>query len=502
MADTDGDNVKRARTALIGHQLAASLLLAGCAAGPDFVRPSAPPDKDYLATGPPAATIAAHGTSQQFVWGTPVSPTWWTLFGSTALNDIMRAALGNNPSLQSAQSSLRASREDLQAGYGVFFPQIDFGLSGVRQRVAPVRGVGVLPGIFNVFTLGATVSYLLDLAGGSRRNVERLAAQADYQGYQVSATWLTLSGNIVNTFIARAGYAAQIEATRALLSLLAQQRAIAKVQAAAGTAPYANILAIETRMASSEASLPLLEQRYQQANHLLATLAGSTPAAWRAPDIALEHLSLPRKLPLSLPSELVRQRPDILSAEAVLHVASAGVGVATAALFPSFRLDGTFGNVASVLHDTTSARGRFWSGSADLTQPLFHGGTLIHQRRAAVEAYSGALADYRATVLAAFAQVADALTALGNDARALEAQVRAVDVARQSVAILQANYAAGLVSYLDVLVADEQLYQARINYVQALAQRFQDTAALYLALGGGWWDLQGDLKTGGAGGRP
>lgn len=497
-------NVKRKGIPLIGPRLAlaASLLLGGCAAGPDFVRPAAPSDKDYLATGPPAATVDAQGTSQKFMWGTPVSPTWWTLFGSPALNAIMRAALGSNPSLQSAQSSLRASRENLQAGYGVFFPQADISLSGVRQRAAAVRGVGVLPGIFNVFTLGATVSYLLDLAGGSRRTVEQLAAQADHQRFQVSATWLTLSGNIVNTFIARAAYAAQIGATRALLAQLEQQRAIAKVQAGAGTAPYANVLAIESRMANSEASLPLLEQRHQQAGHLLATLAGSTPAAWRAPDIALEQLALPRTLPLSLPSELVRQRPDILVAEAVLHGASAGVGVATAALFPSFRLDASFGNVANALNDTTSARGRFWSTGAALTQPLFRGGTLIHQRRAAVEAYSAAMADYRATVLAAFAQVADALTALGNDARALEAQGRAVEAARQSVAILQANYRAGLVSYLEVLVADEQLYQARINYVQALAQRFQDTAALYLALGGGWSGLQGELKAGRAGDGP
>jgi NodT family efflux transporter outer membrane factor (OMF) lipoprotein len=408
----------------------------------------------------------------------------------------MRAALRRNPGLQAAQAALAASRENLAAGYGVFWPQADLGLTGVRQRVAPVRGVGVFPGLFNVFTLGATVSYLLDLAGASRRTVEALGAQADYQRYQVSATWLTLSGNVFNAYVARAGYAAQIEATRTLLARMREQRDIALTRYRAGAAPYSDVLSIESRMAGSEASLPVLEQHAQQAAHLLSTLAGSTPAGWRPPPLSLESLALPRTLPLSLPSELVRQRPDILSAEAELHAASAQVGVATAALFPSVQLNAGFGNMADRLGDTTSARGRFWSLGVDAAQPLLHGGTLTHQRRAAIEDYRRALASYRATVLAAFAQVADTLTALDADARALQAQARALDAARQALALLQANYRAGLVAYVDVLLADEQLHRVQIDYVQALAQRFQDSAALYLALGGGWWRMQGELGAG------
>jgi NodT family efflux transporter outer membrane factor (OMF) lipoprotein len=441
-------------------------------------------------------TVTAVGASQRFVPGTPLTPVWWTLFGSPEIDTAMRAALQRNPGLQAAQAALRASQENLAAGYGALYPQANLGVNSTRERVASAHGIGLAAGLFNVFTLGATVSYLLDVAGGARRTVEALGARADVQRYQLSATWLALSGNIFNAYVARAGYAAQIEAIRALLARMAEQRDIAITQYRAGTASYANVLAIDSQMASSEATLPLLEQRDRQAAHLLATLVGSTPAAWQAPRIALDRLRLPQTLPLSLPSELVRQRPDILAAEAELHAASAAVGVATAAWFPSVRLDASFGNTADRLADTTSARGRFWTLGVDATQPLFRGGTLTHQRRAAVDDYRRALASYRSTVLAAFAQVADTLTALDGDARALQAQARAQDAARESLALLQANYQAGLVPYLDVLVADEQLRRIQIDYAQIRAQRFQDTAALYLALGGGWWHMQGRLQAG------
>jgi NodT family efflux transporter outer membrane factor (OMF) lipoprotein len=474
--------------------LAASVLAAGCAAGPDFTRPAPPDARHFLPGGAPGPTVAALGASQRFVPGAPVAPAWWTLFGSAQLDQAMRAALRRNPDLQAAQAALAASRENLEAGYGVFWPQADLGLTGVRQRAASVRGVGVFPGLFNIFTLGATVSYLLDLAGGSRRGVEALGAQADYQRYQLSATWLALSGNIFNAYVARAGYAAQIEATRTLLARMREQRAIALARYAAGAASYAGVLAIDSQMAGSEALLPALEQREKQAAHLLATLAGSSPAEWQPAQLALDSLVLPRTLPLSLPSELVRQRPDILAAEAGLHLASANVGVATAALFPSVLLDAGFGNAASRLGDVTSARGRFWSLGADASQPLLRGGTLTHGRRAAIEAYRRALAAYRSTVLAAFAQVADVLSALDSDARALQAQARALDTARQALTLLEANYRAGLVAYLEVLVADAQLRRVQVDYAQALAQRFQDTAALYLALGGGWWRMARELQ--------
>lgn len=467
-------------------------LLAGCAAGPDFVRPPTPSDQRYLPASQPAPTAP----DQSFVAGGNVTPDWWRLFDSPELDSAMRAALARNPTLQGAQASLRESEENLRAGYGVFYPQIDIGLSATRQRASPLRQFVPIRGPFNVFTLGATVTYLLDLSGAQRRTVESLGATRDYQRYQLSATWLTLSGNLFNAFVARAAYAAQIRATRELVDRLAEQRDIALAQANAGVAPYSSVLQVDSQLASSEAALPVLEQRHDQAGHLIATLAGSTPAQWTPPSPDLTRIALPRALPLTLPSVLVRQRPDILAAEAQLHVASANVGVASAALFPTFRIDGSYGSSGQTLHDAGSAATRFWSGNAALTQPLFHGGTLTHQQRAAVAAFDRAQASYRETVLAAFAQVGDLLTALGHDTQALAAQARALDAARQSVTLLTANYRAGLVSYLDVLVADEQLNRAQIDDIQAVAQRLQDTAALYLALGAGWQGMSRELESG------
>jgi NodT family efflux transporter outer membrane factor (OMF) lipoprotein len=465
-------------------------LLAGCAAGPDFVRPAAPPGSGYLPSGPPAATAQAAGARQVFTPGAAVAPDWWRLFRSPALDRAMSDALAHNPTLQGAQAALRQSQEELRAGHGVFYPQLDLAFSASRQRTAPLTsGLTALRGVFNVFTLEGAIGYVLDLAGANRRTVEGLAAQADYQRSELRATWLTLSGNIANTFIARAAYAAQIDATRELIDRQLQQRDIARAQVAAGSAPFANVVTIESALASSRASLPVLQQRYDQASHLLALLAGRTPAEWTAPDVALAKLALPQDLPLVLPSELVRRRPDILSAEAQLHVASANVGVATAGLFPSLKLSANYATEGRKIEHMTGPNGRFWSTGAAADIPVFHGGALVYQRRAAVEAWMGALAAYRQAVLAAFAQVADTLTALANDAGALQAQAEALAAAKQSLALLQANYEAGLVSYLDVLVADAQLHRTQVDFIDAQARRLQDTAALYLALGGGWWNL-------------
>jgi NodT family efflux transporter outer membrane factor (OMF) lipoprotein len=417
-----------------------------------------------------------------------VSPRWWRLFGSAELDRAMDEALARNPTLEGAQASLRQSEESLRAGYGVFYPQLDLAFSAQRQRTAPLTsGLSALRGVFNVFTLSGAISYLVDLAGTSRRTVEGLAAQADFQRSEMQATWLSLSGNIANAFIARAAYAGQIEATRELIARQAGQRDIARAQATAGSAPYANVLAIDSQLASSRATLPALQQRYDQATHLLATLAGHTPGEWRAPDVGLEQLTLPRALPLALPSDLVRRRPDILSAEARLHVASANLGVASAALFPKVSLNANYGTEGREFEHMTGPTGRFWSTGAVTDIPLFHGGSLVHERSAAAEALRAALASYRQTVLTAFAQVADTLTALEHDAVALQAQSEALAAARGSVALVQANYRAGLVSYLDVLAADAQLQRAQLDHIQAQALRLQDSAALYLALGGGWW---------------
>jgi NodT family efflux transporter outer membrane factor (OMF) lipoprotein len=377
----------------------------------------------------------------------------------------------------------------------VFFPQADAQFDVTRQQYNPLRvGQTTAPStIFNLFTLSATVSYALDVFGGQRRMVEGLRADVDVQRSIALGTYLALSANIVNTVIARAAYAAQIEATEDLVAQEQEQLRLTEIQAEAGTVPYANVLAIRSQLAATTATLPPLRQRLSQADHLLATLAGAAPAEWKAPAVGLVDLALPRDLPVSLPSELVRQRPDILAAEAQLHSSSAAIGVATAALFPSFTVSGTAGLSNTVFANLPSAVSAFWSVGASVTAPVFRGGTLWFQRKAAIDAYQQSLANYRQTVLGAFAQVADVLRAIEHDAQALQAQSEALDAAEQAFGLVQVNYQAGTANYLQVLVADAQYQQAKLGRLSALGQRLQDTAALFVALGGGWWNA--DART-------
>jgi NodT family efflux transporter outer membrane factor (OMF) lipoprotein len=312
----------------------------------------------------------------------------------------------------------------------------------------------------------------------------------DVQRYTTLGAYLALSGNVVNTVIAWAGYAAEIQATQDLIALETEQLKITRMQAEAGTVPYANVLSVESQLAVTQATLPPLRQRLSQTEHLLATLVGRAPAEWSVPVVALGNLTLPSDLPVSLPSELVRQRPDILVAEAQLHSASAAIGVATAALFPSLTLGGTAGLTSTAIGDLLKASGAFWSFGASLTTPLFQGPTLWFQRKAAIDTYGGVLANYRQTVLGGLGQVADTLRALEHDAETVEAQSRAVDAAQQALRLIQINYEAGTANYLQVLVVDNQYQQAKLGYLQAIAQRFQDTVALFVALGGGWWNAE------------
>jgi NodT family efflux transporter outer membrane factor (OMF) lipoprotein len=298
-----------------------------------------------------------------------------------------------------------------------------------------------------------------------------------------------LTGNVVDSVIAQAAYRDEIDATKATLVLIEEQVRITKAQATGGTVPYANVQTLQSQAASIKAAIPPLEQKIDQAADLLAALTGLTPANWRRPPLALSDLQLPEDLPLSVPSRLVRQRPDVLIAEAQLHAANAGIGVATAAMLPNLTLSAGYGVNGTSPSQLFAAGGAFWNLGAGLTQPIFRGGALYYQRKAAIDARDAVAAQYRQTVLAAFQQVADALRGLGHDADALAAQTEAVETAEKALNLLQANYLAGIGTYLQVLVADEQYLLARTAYVQAVAQRLQDTVAIYVALGGGWWNM-------------
>jgi NodT family efflux transporter outer membrane factor (OMF) lipoprotein len=303
---------------------------------------------------------------------------------------------------------------------------------------------------------------------------------------------------VVNTSLARAAYRSEVRATEQLIELQKQQLHSTQVQVQAGTAAYSDVLSLEGLLATNQAMLAPLQQKVSQAEDLLATLEGVVPSAATMPDIELSALSLPVDLPLSLPSDLVRQRPDILASEAQLHAASANIGVATAAMFPSISLNATYGTAGPRLSALSLASGRFWDMGPAATIPLFQGGRLWYGRKAALDAYQAAQANYRQTVLDAFAQVGDSMQALEHDAQALEAQADAKRAAAEALRLVQINYRSGLAAYVDVWAADVQFHQASIGYLQALAQRYQDTVALFVAVGGGWWNAPRQMDERGA----
>lgn len=463
-------------------------VVSGCAVGPNFHRPPAPAVTHYSNGADPAETASAQGTAQQFTPGAAVAANWWRLLQSAQLDAVVEEAIANNPGLHAAQASLRASQNNLRSGYGIFYPSIDAEAAATRERFSSAGfGENLPSSVFNLFTLSATVSYALDVFGGQRRLVEELRAEVDVAHANEQAAYLALTANVVNTVVAAAAYRAEIEATERLIALQKEQVAIANVQAQAGTAPYVNVLSLESQLATTEATIPQLQQRLVQSDDLLAALAGHAPAEWSAPAVRLEDLALPGKLPVSLPSDLVRQRPDILAAEATAHAASANIGVATAAMFPSITLNGAAGAVTNSTSHLFPSNGKEWSAGANVTAPLFEGGSLWFKRKAAIEDYRQSMDLYRQTVLAAFEQVADVLRGLDHDAAILVADDQALSSAVEALHLVQVNYDSGIATYLDLLIADIQYRQAKIADLQAIAVRYQDTVALFAALGGGWW---------------
>ncbi len=463
-------------------------LTASCAVGPDFTPPQTTVADRYNTAGDPKVTTAASGIVQSFDTTTALPADWWVLFGTPPLSAMVEEASRNNPDLAASQAALRASQESLRAGYGVFYPQIAGGADATRERAAPIRsGQALSGGVFNLFSLSASVSYALDVFGGDRRMIEALGASVDLSKAETRATALTLSANIVNTAIARAAYRAEIDATERMIANLTAQVKLARVRATSGTEAYAASLALESELATTEAELPALAQKYDQAGTLLATLVGRMPGSWSPPDLDLDAITLPKTIPVSLPSRLVSQRPDIVAAEASLHAASADIGVATAAMLPSITLSAGYSANGTKTSTLFNASGAAWDLGAGLTAPIFEGGSLWHRRKQSVEIYHQAAATYRQTVLAGFEQVADALKALDHDAAILAAREQSQAAADQALALLQDNYAAGLVSYDQVLLSDLQDRQARIQRIDATAARLQDTTALFVAIGGGWW---------------
>ncbi len=402
----------------------------------------------------------------------------------------MEQALKSNPTLQAAQASLRQAQENVYAGEGVFFPTIDASLSAKQQKISGSQfgspnGGGFK---FGLYFASVNVSYPLDFFGGARRQLESLKAQRTYEGFQLEAAYLTLTSNVVTTAIQEASLRAQMAATREIIKAESEQLNVLKLQFTLGGSAREPVLAQQVELAQTRASLPPLEKQLALVRHLLATLAGHFPSQNNSEVFNFSAMRLPRNLPLSLPSRLVQQRPDIRSVEAQLHEASARIGVATANFFPQISISGNYGSVTTKAGDLFSAGTGVWSLGGNLLQPILHGGSLIHQRRAAIAAYDKAAAQYRSAVLSAFRNVADVLRALQSDADTLKARTEVVRAASDSLNLSHRQFQIGAISYLSMLDAQRTYLQARISLVQSRADRYADTAALFQALGGGWWN--------------
>ena len=483
---------KRGRAAAL---VLACALAGGCAVGPDFHRPAPPKTDRYGAEAAPTR-LTADDATQTIALGQPTDPAWWRLFGSPALDALVAEGLKASPTLAAARAALTQSQDQARAGAGVFFPQLNGSFDAVREHTTPAlqgeRGAG---STFSLFTLTGAVSYPLDLFGGERRSVEALNAQAEGQRQAVGAAWLLLTGNIVDAAIARAGYADEVAALDDIVRLDADQRDILTHQFQAGYGAWSAVLTAQQQLASDRESLAGARQRLAAATTLLATLAGREPAEAAPTPPALGELAVPADAPVSLPAQLVRQRPDILQAEANLHQASANVGVATAALFPSISITGDYGAASSALARLSGPAGRFWSLGPSVDVPIFHGGALWFGRRAAQAADLKAQADYRQTVLAALEQVADQIKALDADAEAADASRSAFDAASLNHALGDDNRQAGVIADYDAMTLEIQADRARLGLIAAKSQRLQDVVGLYVACGGGWTGhLAGALK--------
>ena len=486
-------NVITLSQAKVGILFVISLTVLACAVGPDFLTPKAPTTKAYTAEALPAETEAATGiggAAQRFVSGKDIPEDWWTLFQSEELDQVIRMAIAEGPGIAAAKARLRQADENRRAQYGSLFPTVDANISASRQQISGA-GFGepdTSVSAFNLYNASVTVSYAPDLFGSTRRQLESLQAQIDYQRFQLEGVYLTLTANIVTAAVREASLRAQIKATREIISVQDRLLSLVEDQFRLGAAARSDVLAQRAQLAQAQATLPPLERDLAQTRHQLAVLVGKLPSEADLPEFEVDSFQLPRDLPVSLPSSLVRQRPDIRAAEEFLHSASAQVGVATANLYPQVTLTGSYGLEAGTIGDLASSSAVVWSFGAGLLQPIFHGGALTAKKRAAVAAFDQAAAQYRDTVLMAFQNVADVLRALEGDAGTLRAQVDAEVAARNTLDLIDKQFELGAVSYLSLLNAERQYQQAKLALAQAQAARFADTAALFQALGGGWWN--------------
>jgi len=485
-------------------------LVQGCAVGPNFHRPAAPANAGFGVGPLPAQTTAAPGAeggdAQRFIDGQDVAFKWWETFGNPSLNTLVETALRANPNIAAAQAALRQAQELVAAQRGYFFPTVGAGYSFSRQKVAGnlssndpgPQGNGTVIAaaapatavIYNMSTAQLTVGFVPDVFGSNRRQVESLDAQAGAQRFELEATYVTLVSNVVAAAVQEASLRAQIAAVRQIIGADEQQLRVLREKLDDGYATRLDVAGQEAQLAAERQLLFPLENQLEQTRDLLRVLAGKLPSEELEQSFDMSALHLPTDVPVSIPAKLIRQRPDVLAAEQNLRSANAQVGVALADMLPQFNISGALGGTATEFGQMFSAGGPFWSLVGGVSQPLFEGGTLLHRKRAADQALRQAAAQYQATVLAAYQNVADTLHAMVFDANAYAAAVEAERAARVTLDLTHERTQDGYSDLLAELVAEEAYQQSVLTRVQAEATRFGDTAALYQALGGGWWNRE------------
>jgi NodT family efflux transporter outer membrane factor (OMF) lipoprotein len=502
---------------------AAAALVSSCAVGPNYHRPGAPHGAGYAPTALPETTTSAPvpgADAQHFASGADVPFQWWESFHSEALSALVERAFKSNPTVPAAQAALRQAEEMVYAQRGFFFPTLNAGYQFERQKLAGNLSGSSAPGVqgngtdiaatqnpppnpppynqplyFNFHTAQLTVGFIPDVFGGNRREVESLAAQADVQRFALAATYITLSANVVAAAIQEASLRKQIAATQSIIESDAKSLEILRNQLRLGYAMRIDVAAQETALAQAKALLPPLQKQFEQTRDLIRSLVGNLPNEDVPERFELDALQLPQELPLSLPSRIIEQRPDVRAAEAQLHAANAEVGVAVAAMLPQFSITGTDGGTATQFSQMFRSGGPFWTLTGGVTQPIFAGGTLLHRERGAREALKQAAAQYHEAVLAAYQNVADTLHAVLSDGDALGAAVDAEKAAKVTLDLTQRQMDVGYVNYLTLLNAETAYQQALLSRVQAQATRFGDTVALFQALGGGWWNRSSSSKS-------
>ena len=483
------------RKSRLSHLLTTSALLftSACVVGPKFKKPAAPDLSGYTPapiTTTTATPNVAGGEAQHFAEGGDIPGDWWTLFHSKPLNDLIERALKANPDLKAAQAALLVARQNVLAQRGAYYPSVSGSFSATRAKtsneLSPVPNASVFQ--YSLFTPEVSVSFVPDVFGLNRRTVESLKAQQEQARFALAATNITLSSNVAAAAIQEASLRAQIDATNELIKINTNMLDILRSQYAKGYASELDVAAQEAQLAQMAATLPPLLKQLAQQRDLLAVLAGGFPDKDLPDKFELSNLQLPQELPVSIPSKLVEHRPDVRQAEENLHSASALIGVARANRLPSFNLTGDIGSMALAFGNIFSAGNGFRDVGASVTQPIFDGGALKHRERAARAAYVQADEQYRSTVLTAFQNVADTLNALQQDADGLKAAAASKDAAAVTLDLAKKQFQAGYVNYLGLLSAEQAYQQAVINLAQTEGNRYADTAALFQALGGGWWN--------------